>query len=142
MTMDKRAACAAAVIALLLAGVAACSQPEIRSQASASVTVDGKDQGKTQDVRCNQLQSSWFLDIRQVGSSATAIVDLQGDKATVQTVKIQGFGGFTGSYWHGGEQTADATFSNRTFTISGTASGVKTGDPKPGPVTFRVVAKC
>ena len=141
MTVDNRAASAAAAIAVLL-GVAGCSQPEIRSEANASVTIDGKDQGKTQEVRCNQLQSSWFLDIRQVASSATAIVDLQGDKALVQTVEIRGFGGFTGSYWHGGDQTAEATFSNQTFTISGTASGLTTGNPKPGPVKFKIVARC
>ncbi|MGE5697392.1 MAG: lipoprotein LpqH [Candidatus Sericytochromatia bacterium] len=138
--MGIRPASAATVVALLL--VTGCSSQEIRSQANASVTIDGKDQGKTQDVRCNQLQSSWFLDIRQVGSTATAIVDLQGDKAQVQTVDIQGFGGFTGSYWQGGDQTADATFTNQTFTISGTASGVKTGNPRPSPVTFKIVAKC
>lgn len=138
--MNTRAASAAAVVALLL--VCGCSSQEIRSQAQASVTIDGKDQGKTLDVRCNQLQSSWFLDIRQVGSTASAIVDVQGDKAEVQTVDIQGFGGFTGSYWKGGDQRADATFMNQTFTISGTASGVKTGDPRPAPVTFKIVAKC
>ena len=139
--MKKRFA-AGGLIAFLIAGVAGCSQPEIRSQVSASVTIDGKDQGKTQDVRCNQLQSSWFVEVRQVASSATAIVDVEGDKATVQTVEIRGFGGFTGSYWHGGDRTADATFMNRTFTITGTASGVKTGSPIPGPVAFKIVAKC
>jgi lipoprotein LpqH len=139
--MDSKAASAAAAIAALLA-VAGCSQPEIRSEAGASVTIDGKDQGKTQDVRCNQQQSSWFLDIRQVASTATAIVDLQGDKALVETVEIRGFGGFTGSYWHGGDQTAEATFANQTFTISGTASGRRTGDPKSAPVKFQIVARC
>lgn len=142
MTVDNRAASAAAASAVLLAGVAGCSQQVIRSQAIASVTIDGRDQGKTQEVRCNQLQSSWFLDIRQVASSATAIVDVQGDKAQVQTVEIRGFGGFTGSYWQGGEHTADATFMNQTFMISGTASGLKTGNPRPGPVTFKIVARC
>jgi ipoprotein LpqH len=137
----KKGFAAGGVIALLIAGVAGCSQPESRSEASASVTIDGKDQGKTRDVRCNQLQSSWFVEIRQVASSASAIVDVEGDKATVQTVEIRGFGGFTGSYWPGGEP-ANATFMNRTFTISGTASGVQTGSPIPGPVTFKIVARC
>ena len=139
--MDNRAALAA-VLAVALTGVAGCSQQEIRSQAGASVTIDGKDQGKTQDIKCNQLQSSWFLDIRQVASTATAIVDLEGDKAVVQSVEIRGFGGFTGSYWRGGDQSADATFSNETFTISGTASGLTDGNPKSGPVKFKIIAKC
>ncbi|MFZ0831517.1 MAG: lipoprotein LpqH [Mycobacterium sp.] len=141
MTVKNRVAFAAA-LAVALAGVAGCSQQEIRSQAGASVTIDGKDQGKTQDIKCSQLQSSWFLDIRQVASTATAIVDLEGDKAVLQSVKIRGFGGFTGSYWRGGDQSADATFSNQTFTISGTASGLTAGNPKSGPVTFKIVAKC
>ena len=62
----KRGFAARGVIALLIAGVAGCSQPESRSEAS-------------------------------------AIVDVEGDKTTVQTVEIRGFGGFTGSYWPGGE---------------------------------------
>lgn len=138
--MRARSVSAAGVIAVLI--LAGCSQPEVQSQAGASVTIDGKDQGKTQEVRCNQFQTSWFLDIRQVASSATAIVDVEGDEATVQTVEIRGFGGFNGSYWHGGDHTADATFMNRTFTITGTASGMKTGAPAPGPVTFKIVARC
>lgn len=85
----KKGFAAGGVIALLIAGVAGCSQPESRSEASASVTIDGN----------------------------------------------------TGSYWPGGEP-ANATFMNRTFTISGTASGVQTGSPIPGPVTFKIVARC
>lgn len=140
--MEKRIAALAGITIVLLPIVLGCSQPQVASQASASVTIDGQDQGKTNDVRCNQLQSSWFLDIRQVAASARAIIDRNGDKATVETVDIRGFRGFTGSYWQGGDSTADATFANQTFTISGTATGVKAGSPKPAKATFKIIARC
>jgi Mycobacterium 19 kDa lipoprotein antigen len=133
--------CAAGAV-LLLTVVAGCSQPEMRSQANASVTIDGKDQGKTLNIRCNQFQSSWFLDIADTNARASAIVDIDGDKATAETVKIRGFGGFTGGYWQGGDYTADARLMNQTFTIAGTAYGMKAGDTKPGTLTFTITARC
>jgi len=131
---------AATTIALI--ATAGCSQQEIRSEATASIRIDGQDQGKTTDVFCNQQQSSWFIDIRQVGASARAIIDRAADKATVETVDIRGFGGFTGSYWQGGNDTADASFRNQTFTINGTASGLKTGTSAPAKAKFQIVARC
>jgi hypothetical protein len=140
--MRRRSAALTPITIVLVVGGAGCSQPEIRSEANASVTIDGIDQGRTSEVTCSQLQSSWFLDIRQVASSVTAIVDRTGDKASAETVDFRGFGGFTGSYWQGGAHTADATFANQTFTISGTASGVRAGSPKPVTATFKIVARC
>ena len=140
--MKRRSTASAGITIILVVAGAGCSQPVIRSEANASVIIDGNDQGRTSDVTCSQLQSSWFLDIRQVASSLTAIVDRAGDKATAETVDIRGFGGFTGSYWQGGDHTADATFMNQTFTIAGTASGVKAGSPKPVTATFKIVARC
>jgi hypothetical protein len=126
----------------MLTVVGGCSEPEMRSRANATVTIDGKDQGKTLNITCNQFQSSWFLDIADTNASASAIVDIDGDKATAETVKIRGFGGFTGSYWQGGDYTADTRLMNQTFTITGTAYGMKAGDPKPGTSTFKITARC
>jgi Mycobacterium 19 kDa lipoprotein antigen len=140
--MKRRSAAAAGVMFLLIAGVPGCAQQEVRSKANASIAIDGTEQGKTDEVNCNQSQSTWFVDIRQVASTAKAIVDVEGEKAVVQTVDIQGFGGFNGSYVHGSDATADATFANRTFTINGTASGVKTGSPKQVTTNFKIVARC
>jgi Mycobacterium 19 kDa lipoprotein antigen len=132
----------AAGAVLLLTVVVGCSQPEMRSQANATVTIDGKDQGKTLIIRCKQFQSSWFLDIADTSARVSAIVDIDGDKATAETVKIRGFGGFTGSYWQGGDYTTDARLMNQTFTIAGTAYGMKAGDTKPGTSTFTITARC
>jgi hypothetical protein len=126
----------------VLASVGGCSQPAIQSQSNASISIDGQDQGRTTDIRCNQLQSSWFIDLRQVAATARAIVDRAGDKTTVDTVDIRGFGGFTGSYWRDGNDTASATYSNETFTITGTASGFKAGSTKPVSAKFKIVARC
>jgi ipoprotein LpqH len=136
-----RSARAAGVLLIAVAGVGGCGH-EIRSQANASVNIDGKDQGQELTVRCNQLQSSWFLDIGDNGSSARAIVDVVGDKVEVQSVEIRGYGGFTGSYWKGGNQTADATLANRRFTISGTASGLKSGVSGTVTTPFKITARC
>ena len=140
--MTPRPILLAATTTILIATVGGCAQQEIRSEANASIRIDGQDQGKTTDVICNQQQSSWFIDIRQVGASARAIVDRAADKATVETVDIRGFGGFTGSYWQGGNDTADASFRNQTFTINGTASGVKNGSSAPAKAKFQIVARC
>jgi Mycobacterium 19 kDa lipoprotein antigen len=132
---------AVGILLIAAACVAGCSQ-EIRSQANATVSIDGKDQGQALTVRCNQSQSSWFFDIGDNKSNASAIVDVVGDKVEVQTVTIRGYGGFTGSYYKGGEQTADANLTNRRFTISGTASGLKTGVSGTVTTPFKITARC
>jgi lipoprotein LpqH len=132
----------AGALVVALAGVAGCTEQEVRSQAKASVTIDGKDQGQALTIRCNQLQSSWFLEIGDTNASATAIVTVAGDKATAETVQIRGFGGFTGSNWQDTDQSADASLTNRTFTITGTASGMMNGDPKAATAKFKIVARC
>ncbi|HZQ31846.1 MAG TPA: lipoprotein LpqH [Mycobacterium sp.] len=131
-----------AVATLLLLVVTGCSGRQVAGQANASISIDGQSQGQAQTVRCNQAQSSWFIDIGNNGSSASAIVDVTGGKVNVDTVTIRGYGGFTGGYWKGGEQSADATLSNLKFTISGTATGLKTGTPGSVDAKFKIDAHC
>ncbi len=140
--MAKRSAAVTALALTVIVVIAGCTETEVRSQASVAVSIDGKDQGRGLTLRCNQVQSSWLLDIVDTNGSANGIVDVSGDKVAVETVQIKGFGGFTGGYWQGGQYTADASLMNQTFTISGTAYGVKEGDPKPGTATFKIVARC
>ena len=140
--MGKRSLIVAAVVVALAAGSAGCSQTEVRSRANATVSIDGKDQAKTADISCNQLQSSWLLDIGRDKSTAKAIVEVQGDKVIPQSVKINGIGGFTGSYWQGSDYSADGKLANNTFTITGTASGTKTGTSGTVTSTFKIVARC
>jgi lipoprotein LpqH len=140
-SFDMRPARAAGILLIAVVSVAGCSE-EIRSQSNALVSIDGKDQGQALTVRCNQAQSSWFVDIGDNKSSASAIIDVVGDKVEVQTVTIRGYGGFTGSYYKGGDQTADATLANRRFTISGTASGLKTGVSGTVTTSFKITARC
>lgn len=140
--MTRRPTLIAAAMVILIVGAGGCSQPQIQSEANASVWVDGQDQGKTTDVVCNQQQSTWFIDVRQVGASARAMVDRTSEGTTAETVDIRGFGGFTGSYWKGGADTVDAGYENQKFTISGTASGFKTGSSKPVTAKFRIVVRC
>jgi hypothetical protein len=140
--MNRTSAVLAGVAVVVATGVSGCSQPEISGKQNASVTINGSDQGKTEDVRCNQQESTWFVDVRQVASTATAIVEVKGDEAIPQTVEIRGFGGFTGGYWEGGQTNANASLANHTFTIAGTAYGLTTGNPQAGPATFKIVARC
>jgi lipoprotein LpqH len=140
-SFGMRSVGAAGVLLIAVASIAGCTQ-EVRSQANASVSIDGKDQGQALTVRCNQSQSSWFLDIGDNKSSASVIVDVVGDKVEVQTVTIRGYGGFTGSYYKGGAQTADASLTNRRFTISGTASGLKKGVSGTVTTPFKITARC
>jgi Mycobacterium 19 kDa lipoprotein antigen len=140
--VEKRSLIVAAVVVAVAAGSAACGQTEVRSRSSATVSIDGKEQIKTADIRCNQLESSWFLDIGREKSSANAIVEVQGDKVIAQAVRIDGIGGFTGSYWQGSESSADAKLANNTFTITGRASGTKTGTSGTVTSNFKIVARC
>jgi ipoprotein LpqH len=139
--VQKRSVAAAGALLAVVGTIAGCSEPEVRSQAMATVTIDGNEQGKELAVSCNQLQSSYFLNIGDTKTSAAAIVTVAGDDATAETVELRGFGGFTGSYWQGSEYTADASLTNQTFTINGTASGLWSGS-KPGTAKFKIVARC
>jgi hypothetical protein len=140
--MNRTSAAVAGVAVVLVTGVSGCAQPEISGKQNASVTINGRDQGKTEDVRCTQQETTWFVDIRQVASTVSAIVEVKGDEAIPQTVDIRGFGGFTGGYWEGGQTTANANLANHTFTIAGTAYGLMAGNPQAGPAQFKIVARC
>ena len=140
--MGKRSLLVTAVVLAVAAASAACGQQEVRSRANASVSIDGKDQGNTADITCGQLESSYFFDIGRGKTSAKAIVEVDGDKVIPQSVQINGFGGFTGSYWQGGEYSADAKLANQTFTITGTASGIKMGTSGTSTATFKIVVRC
>lgn len=137
-----RSAAAAAVLLIAIGSTAGCSSTPVRGRAGATLTIDGQQQGSNLALQCNQLQSSWFLTINEGEHDATAIVDIDGDKTSVETVTIRGFDQFSGSYWRGGDGSADATFLNRIFTITGNAAGVGTADHKPRTAAFKIFARC
>ena len=133
---------AAAVLLIVIGCAVGCSESPVRGRSGASLTIDGAEQGRNLPLQCNQLQTSWFLDIADANNEATAIVDVKGDKASVETVKIRGFGQFSGSYFQGADGSADVTMLNRIFTITGTIMGTGTADHKARTVQFKIIARC
>jgi lipoprotein LpqH len=136
---------ATAAVALLVAGLAACSsekQPSHPSQAS--VTINGNTVANQKSVTCTQQQWYWTIAVGdQQVSGVKAQVNKTDDKFTAQSVHIVNLGGFTGTYARGDGEEASASFSSETFTITGTAKGFSTYAPnEPATAKFKIVATC
>lgn len=140
--MGNRIQGVAAALALL--ALAGCSpRPSAPSGATASVTVDGTEK-KFNIVNCTQVE--WFRTIH-IGSDfagATVQVDERREPVTVQSVRIQNVGDFTGMYSQGdGSDPASTHLNSGKFTIAGTAHGSKIDKPnEPATATFKLTVAC
>ena len=132
---------AAALVVIVLFG---CTpRPAAPSAATASVTVDGND-ATFKIVNCTQVE--WFRTIR-IGSDfagATVRVDERREPVTVDSVRIQNVGGFTGMYSQGdGSGAATTNLNSGKFTIAGTAHGSTTDKPtEPATADFKITVAC
>lgn len=109
---------------------------------TASVTVNGKN-SINHIVNCTQLE--WYRTIN-MGSDfagATVVIDQRAESPSVQSVRIQNLGGFTGMYSRGDGESADMSLNGEKFTITGTAHGYEAGKPgNPATATFKIVTTC
>lgn len=132
----------AAVAALVVFALGACSPSEAPPASTASVTVNGVE--ATFDVvKCTQMQ--WYRTI-QIGhklAGATVVVDGRGAKAIAESARIHNIGGFTGTYSQGAGEAADTRFDGSTYLITGVAAGASTAKPtEPTTAEFKISAKC
>jgi hypothetical protein len=136
---------ATAAVALLIAGLAACSSEKQQNHPSqASVTINGNTIANQKSVTCTQQQWYWTINIGdQAVSGVKAMVNKTDDTFTAQSVHLVNVGGFTGTYAKGDGGDASASFSAETFTITGTANGYNTYTPnEPATAKFKIVATC
>jgi ipoprotein LpqH len=142
--MPNRPALATAA-ALVAVGLSACSsEPQPQHPNGASVTINGNTVLNKQPVKCVQQQWYWLINIGdQNVSGVKATVNGNGKTLFPNSVQIRNLGGFTGMYAAENGGNADMTFSQATFTITGTAEGFNTAKPdERAKATFKIVATC
>lgn len=93
---------------------------------TAHITIDGRDAGTTEQVRCVSRGFSTEITTGDEKSGVAALVS-GGDELSAQSVAIRDLAGFTGNYNAGlGEPDADVSMIGPTFVITGTATGFRT----------------
>lgn len=116
-------------------------EPAEPSERSGQITVGDKTQS-TRLVSCSQIQ--WLMSIEASADPgrARASLELGGDKPIVKTVNIQNIDGLQGVV--GGDVgTAEATFRDDTYVITGTAVGSDPANPgQTRKLPFTIEAPC
>jgi ipoprotein LpqH len=134
---------------VLLAGITGCSQSTTPAQPpgglppnTAHVTIDGKDAGAVNDLRCAQTGSLYSIETGDNKAGVTAMIQF-GDKITAQSVEIRNLAGFTGSYWENTVGKGEASLVGDTYRITGTAVGSANDAPNTKvSAPFEIRANC
>jgi ipoprotein LpqH len=134
---------------LLALGLTGCSSPSAPprepgtlAEGTATVTVNGTDLGTLKSVSCRHDEFFTTIRIGQGDAGTTSVVNNAKD-LVVNSVEIQNFGGFTGSYWQDLQGTAKATQTGRTYAITGEASGFAAQKPNQVSTTsFDIKVGC
>ncbi|VEG38235.1 conserved lipoprotein/antigen [Mycolicibacterium flavescens] len=112
---------------------------------TAQVSVNGNDEGTTDAVQCDTTGYLTTITTGDETSGLTAMVSNQ-EALTVESVRINNLGGFTGSYTAGVGATsepAEVSMTGRTYDISGEADGFDTDNPSfRANGTFSVQVSC
>jgi ipoprotein LpqH len=151
--------------AIVIAGLSGCSSDEKKSEspttsaettteagtASATaapsgggtkVSIDGQDQNVGGTVVCSEMGGNMNI---AIGDAATGIAAvLSSDGSTVQSVGLGNVNGVTLGYQSGtGQGEAKATKDGKSYTISGTATGVDMANPmQPVNKPFEIAVTC
>jgi hypothetical protein len=136
-------------VALFVVGIGGCSSPPAPSPppgtlsaGTAQVTINDKDMPITHAVACTPSGSLTTIATGDAAAGVTALVS-NGVAVTAKSVIIHDLGGFTGSYSEGLDGRAEATMSNRTYTIRGVAYGFNADNPSARTTdTFAVKVAC
>ncbi len=140
--------------AIVIAGLSGCSSEkksetsgETSSVASAegktTVTIDGKDQAVEGTVVCSDMGGNTNIAIGDATTGIGAVVTT-GDSPTVTSVGLGNVNGVTLGYQNGvGQGDAKAEKDDKTYKISGNATGVDMANPMQ-PVTkpFEIEVTC
>lgn len=134
---------AAAAVALAAPVFGACSAPSQGQLASTAVATVNGNEVRPRVVRC--FQQEWFrtIELGDDASGAKIVVDQRANPASTVSVRFHNFGGFTGTYSHGGGADAATRFDGQSFIITGTANGSTTAKPgEAASADFKINAKC
>jgi ipoprotein LpqH len=139
----------------IVAGMSGCSKDEKKSETSGStssaasaegkttVTIDGKDQAVQGTVVCSSMGGNMNIAIGDAATGIAAVIS-EGDEPTVQSVGLGNVNGVTLGYQTGtGQGEAKAEKDGKTYTISGTATGVDMANPlQPVNKPFEIEVSC
>lgn len=118
------------------------SEPNEPSVQSGKIAVGDKSQ-RTQSVKCQQTEWQLAIDAKADPGRAHALLQLGGNKPTVQTVNIQNIDGLNGI---SGGTVAEASASvkgNSVYTITGTAIVTDPAHPaQTVDMPFTIEAPC
>ncbi|ORB30785.1 lipoprotein LpqH [Mycolicibacterium parafortuitum] len=152
--MNRQLVVAASGAALLIAGLSGCggsdkseTTGETSSAAAAegksTVTIDGADQEVKGTVVCSDMGGNTNIAIGDATAGIGAVVTT-GDEPTVVSVGLGNVNGVTLGYASGsGQGEAKVDKDDKTYKISGTATGVDMANPM-APVTkpFEIEVTC
>jgi lipoprotein LpqH len=141
-------------IAILVAGLSGCSSDEKKAETSGetssaaaaegktTVTIDGQDQQVQGTVVCSAMGGNTNIAIGDAATGIAAVISEDG--TTVQSVGLGNVNGVTLGYQSGtGQGEAKAEKDDKTYTISGTATGVDMANPmQPVNKPFEIVVAC
>lgn len=113
---------------------------------TAQVTVDGRDAGTTDSVRCDTVGSLTMISTGDAespdGPGVSAMVS-NADGLVARLIGITDLGGFTGSYAQNLQGEANVTMTDRTYDIDGVVAGFAADNPSFRATTpFRIKIAC
>ena len=113
------------------------------AEGKTTVTIDGKDQAVQGTVVCSSMGGNMNIAIGDAATGIAAVIS-EGDEPTVQSVGLGNVNGVTLGYQTGtGQGEAKAEKDGKTYTISGTATGVDMANPlQPVNKPFEIEVSC
>jgi ipoprotein LpqH len=140
--------------AIVIAGLSGCSSDDKKSETSgetssaassqgkSTVTIDGKDQAVQGTVVCSAMGGNMNIAIGDAATGIAAVVSEDGK--TVQSVGLGNVNGVTLGYQAGtGQGEAKAEKDDKTWKISGTATGIDMANPmQPVNKPFEITVAC
>ena len=140
--------------AIVIAGLSGCSSEDKKAETSGetssaasaqgktTVTIDGADQAVQGTVVCSSMGGNMNIAIGDATTGIAAVVSEDGK--TVQSVGLGNVNGVTLGYQAGtGQGEAKAEKSDKTWKITGTATGVDMANPmQPVNKPFEIEVAC
>jgi lipoprotein LpqH len=139
--------------AIVIAGLSGCSSDKkaetsgstssaASAQGKTTVTIDGKDQAVQGTVVCSTMGGNMNIAIGDASTGIAAVVSEDGK--TVQSVGLGNVNGVTLGYQAGtGQGEAKAEKDDKTWKISGTATGIDMANPmQPVNKPFEIEVAC
>jgi lipoprotein LpqH len=141
--------------AIVIAGMSGCSSGEKKSETTGetstaaaaegktTVTIDGQDQAVQGTIVCSEMGGNTNIAIGDATTGIGAVVS-SGDEPTVQSVGLGNVNGVTLGFQSGtGQGDAKAEKDDKTYKISGTATGVDMANPlQPVNKPFEIEVTC